>query len=77
MEKVLETAIYCKNCNYIIKDKELAVWECGQCEPNLSNWENVEIVMRSESKSSILKAMNDLEQACEKICRVDAGMDEY
>ncbi|MEH6957770.1 hypothetical protein [Neobacillus drentensis] len=50
MNKVLETCVYCHKCDCIIKDEELALWECGECEPNLSNWENVEIAMKGKGK---------------------------
>jgi hypothetical protein len=51
-DKVLETGVYCPTCNCIIKDEELAAWECGQCEPDLSNWEFIEVVMRSKGNWS-------------------------
>ncbi len=48
---------------------------CGKCEPDLSHFENVEIVMRSKDKT--YSALNRLDQVCEKICRVDDEADEY
>jgi hypothetical protein len=50
MERVLSTGTYCSTCNCLIKDEELAEWECGQCEPNLDNWEDIEIVMKSKGR---------------------------
>jgi hypothetical protein len=47
MEKVLSTGIFCARCNCIIKNEELAEWECGECDPTLDNWEHIEIVMKS------------------------------
>lgn len=49
-DKVLETGIYCARCNCIIKNTELAQWECGQCDPNLNNWKHIEIVMKGKGK---------------------------
>lgn len=49
-DKVLSTGIFCARCNCIIKDKELAKWECGECDPTLDNWEHIEIVMKSCGK---------------------------
>lgn len=74
MEKILDSGVYCHKCNCLIKDGDLSAMECGQCEPDLSNLENVEIVMRS--KNEVYSALKRLDRACEKICRVDAGMDE-
>jgi hypothetical protein len=73
MEKILSNGVYCCKCKCFIDDNELVDWECGQCDPNLTNWENVEVVMRS----SVIKALNNLEKAAEKISRVNAEQDEY
>jgi hypothetical protein len=51
-DKVLSSGIYCNRCDCLIKDKELAEWECGQCEPGLEHWENVDIVMKNKGKWS-------------------------
>jgi hypothetical protein len=52
MEKVLSSGIYCTKCDCLIKEVDLKSWECGQCEPDLSNWNNVEIVMKTVSNWS-------------------------
>jgi hypothetical protein len=49
-EKALSTGIYCSRCDCLIKDKELAEWECGHCDLGLKHWEKVEIVMKSKGK---------------------------
>jgi RNA polymerase subunit RPABC4/transcription elongation factor Spt4 len=76
MELILETAVFCHKCRSIIKDNELADAECAyNCttEP----WENVEIVIRSKKDEQVKKALNNLERACQSICKVDAELEEY
>ncbi|WML44070.1 hypothetical protein [Neobacillus sp. PS3-40] len=51
MEKVISDGIYCAKCDCLIKDEELAEWECGQCDTK-NNWEHIEIVIRSKDASN-------------------------
>lgn len=69
-EKILETATFCRLCECIIKDSDLAHMECSQCDP-LCHWEDIEIVMRTK------EALKNVNRACEKICKIDAELDEY
>jgi hypothetical protein len=73
MEKILETGFYCHTCKCVIKDEDLASWECGQCD-SLDNWEPIEIVLRS--KTDVKNALKRVNDACEKICLVNAELDE-
>ncbi len=47
MEKIIDSGIYCTLCECIIKDQEIAKWECGECT-DLSNWHHVDIIIRSK-----------------------------